>query len=118
MVDLFRPVHKVLHFGERVRLGDVHCGEQGVFRFIDGEFRVEGCEEEDEQDETVFAAVIGEGEFFEGVLFERIADDVEGGAGSGLDAGQGGVLVVRFFEEGLDERMACRYYRCERCCVL
>lgn len=31
----------------------------------------EGCEEEDEEDEAVFATIVGEGYFFEAILRER-----------------------------------------------
>ena len=59
-------------------------------------------EKQHEQHETVFPAVIGEGELREGIAGEGGCEDGQGGAGLVLDCGEEGVLGVGFGEEDVD----------------
>ena len=59
-------------------------------------------EKENQEHETIFPAIVGEGELREGVAGEGCCEDVEGGAGLALDGGEDGVGGMRFGEEGVD----------------
>ena len=101
MVCFRGPADKVFDVREGVRRQGVDGGDGGEPACCGGRVRVEACEEEDEEDEAVFAAVVGEGEFGELVAGEGVFDDGEGGAGLVLGCGEEGVWGVGFGEEGV-----------------
>lgn len=65
MVGARGPLNKLLDCRERIGREGVDGGDIGEAAFLGGWMRVETSEEEDEQDKTVFAAIVGEGEFGE-----------------------------------------------------
>lgn len=68
------------------------------------------CEKENKEHETVFPAVVREGELREGILGEGCCEDVEGSAGLALDGGKEGVGGMGFGEEGVDASIeGCDY---------
>ena len=131
-VRLYADLDEVLDLLEGVRGLDVHAfdGGVGVGVWIAGceTLLVECAEVQDQEDEAVFAAIVGDGELWESggavsaklrrwgvfgrhgterdgarvlVLVQGIGDDVEGYARLGLQAAQP-VGVVVLVEEGLD----------------
>lgn len=58
-------------------------------------------EKENQEHETVFPAVVREGELREGILGEGCCENVERGAGLALDGGEEGVGGMGFGEEGV-----------------
>lgn len=75
-------------------------------------------EEQHEEHETVFPAVVGEGKVREGIAGEGGCEDGQGGAGLVLDCGEEGVLGVGFGEEGVDSVVEVCDYGGERFWVL
>lgn len=110
MVCAGGPLDEFLDVWEGVRREGVDRGDGGEAAVFRGGVGVEAGEEEDEKHETVFAAVVGEGELVERVPVEGGGDDVEGGAGLMLDFGQEGVGWVGFGEEGVDFGVAVGDY--------
>lgn len=72
--------------------------------------RVQGGEEDDEENQAIFSAVVGERELGEAVAGEGCCGNVEGGAGLALDGGEEGVFGVGFIKEGVDFVVALGNY--------
>ena len=102
MVGARGPLDEFLDVEEGVWGQGVDGRNGGQTAVFGGRVRVQTGEEEDEEDEAVFSAVVGEGEFGEGVAVEGGGDDVKGDAGLGLHGGEEGVWGVGFREETMD----------------